>query len=390
MRTTCENNTLTIYLEGRIDSNNAAENDKEIAEAVAANTDAHLAIDAEHLEYISSAGLRVLMKLRKSAGKPLPVLNVSSEVYEIFDVTGFTEMLDVKKKLREVSVEGCECIGQGATASVYRIDRETIVKVFKPNAGMEIIRQENERSKNAFLSGIPTAISYDTVKVGDCFGTVFELLDARDFLSVLENDKAHLDDHISLFAKAMHRMHQIEVDPAKFPPTKQGSLAVLPRLAGVCGEEEIGKLRRLYESVPDRSTFIHGDSHPGNVMVQDGQFLFIDLMTCGSGHPVFDLASMCSAYHMPPKFGDRKMSPLLRYFTEEECARIWKVYLASYLETENKDLIERAEKQITAVSAARTLFATVFLPGLLPADRIEQLKRTALAYVDGGLEPLCF
>ena len=84
------------------------------------------------------------------------------------------------------------------------------------------------------------------------------------------------------------------------------------------------------------------------------------------------------------------MSPLLRYFTEEECARIWKVYLASYLETENKDLIERAEKQITAVSAARTLFATVFLPGLLPADRIEQLKRTALAYVDGGLEPLCF
>ena len=45
MRTTCENNTLTIYLEGRIDSNNAAETDKEIAEAVAANTDAHLAID---------------------------------------------------------------------------------------------------------------------------------------------------------------------------------------------------------------------------------------------------------------------------------------------------------------------------------------------------------
>ncbi len=42
-------------------------------------------------------------------------------------------------------------------------------------------------------------------------------------------------------------------------------------------------LRRLYETIPDRSTFVHGDSHPGNVMVQDGEFVFIDLMTCGCG-----------------------------------------------------------------------------------------------------------
>ena len=390
MRTTLENNTLTLYLEGRIDSTNAQTLEAELFDAVNANPGAEIAIDAQKLEYISSAGLRVLMKLRKQAGKPLPVLNVSPEVYDIFDMTGFTELLEVHKALRRLSVEGLPVIGAGATAKVYRIDRETVVKVFKPNTSMQIIRQENERSKNAFLNGIPTAISYDLVKVGDCYGSVYELLDAQDFLTVLENDKAHLDEHIQKFALAIRAMHQIEVDPARFPPTKQGSLAALPMLSGICTQEEIDRLRRLYETIPDRSTFLHADCHPGNVMVQNGEFVFIDLMTCGSGHPVFDLGSMCSVYHMPPKFGSRDASPLLRNFTEDESARIWDVYLRAYLDTQDEALIQKAERQITVISAARTLFAPVFIPGMLPQDHVEYLKRITLDYVDDGLEPLCF
>ena len=131
MRTTLENNNLTICLEGRIDSNNAPALEAELFEAVNANPGAEIAIDAQKLEYISSAGLRVLMKLRKQAGKPLPVMNVSPEVYDIFDMTGFTELLEVHKALRRLSVEGLPVIGTGATAKVYRIDRETVVKVFK-------------------------------------------------------------------------------------------------------------------------------------------------------------------------------------------------------------------------------------------------------------------
>ncbi len=390
MNTRLEKNTLTLFLEGRIDSNNAAQVEKEIMDAVAAAPGADPEIDAEKLEYISSAGLRVLMKLRKQAGKAMPVWNVSPEICEIFEVTGFTELLDVHKRLRQIDLEGLPVIGRGATAQVYRLDRETVVKVFKPNTSMEIIRNENERSRNAFLSGIPTAISFDLVKAGDCYGTVHELLDAENFKSVLEKDRTHLEEHMGRFARAMRRMHQIEVDPARFPPTKQGSLAILPRLSGICTEEEIEKLRQLYETIPDRSTFIHGDAHPGNVMVQNGEFLFIDLMTCGSGHPVFDLTSMCSAYHLPPKFGSRESSELLRNFSKEETERIWNAYLSAYLDTEDDALLRKAERQITAIASARSLFAAVFIPGLIPPERIETLKQTAISYVDGGPEPLCF
>ena len=390
MRTVNENNFITFFPEGRIDTNNATQVETEMFEVVNSNHEAGFAVDAEKLEYISSAGLRVLMKLRKQTGKELTILNTSPEVYDIFQVTGFTELLNVKKRLRRISIEGCEKIGTGATASVYRLDGETIVKVFKPNTSMQIIQQENERSKNAFLNGIPTAISYDLVKVDDCYGTVYEMLDAQDFLTVMENDKAHLEDHIRKFAAAIRKMHEIEVDPAKFPPTKQNSLGALPMLAGICTQEEIEKLGRLYNTIPDRTTFLHADCHPGNVMVQNGEFVFIDLMTCGSGHPVFDLGSMCSVYHMPPKFGSREASPLTRNFSEEESALIWDTYLRAYLDSDDTGFLKKAETQITAISAARTLFAAVFIPGLLSPDRIEYLKNTALSYVDNGLEPLCF
>ena len=109
----------------------------------------------------------------------MPVVNVSNDVYEIFQVTGFTELLDGKKKRKEISVEGCELIGQGGYGKVYRINEETIAKIYNPRITLDFVEQERNISQKAFLLGVPTAISYDVVKCGDCFGVVYELLNAK-------------------------------------------------------------------------------------------------------------------------------------------------------------------------------------------------------------------
>lgn len=113
----------TIILSGRIDSNNAGRIQEEIfAELQAEKAPEAITVDADALDYISSAGLRVLMKLGKDTGIVPSIVNTSDEVYNIFETTGFTEMFDVQKKLREISVEGCKLIGQGANGKVYRLD----------------------------------------------------------------------------------------------------------------------------------------------------------------------------------------------------------------------------------------------------------------------------
>ena len=104
---------ITIYLSGRIDSTNADSISAELSGIVSSNPHAGLVLDAEELQYISSAGLRIILKLRKD-NPGLRIVEVSSEVYEIFDITGFTEMIGIEKAYRKMSVEGCKVLGQGS------------------------------------------------------------------------------------------------------------------------------------------------------------------------------------------------------------------------------------------------------------------------------------
>lgn len=162
-----DNNVLTLYLYGRIDANNSAKAESEISEILAKNPGLVPAFDASDLEYISSAGLRVLLKFRKKFGKNLDVFNASSDVFDIFEVTGFTQLLNVRKKFREVSTEGCPVIGEGHYSTVYRLDTETIIKVFnKIPITLEKIEHDQRTAREAFVLGIPTAISYDVVRTG--------------------------------------------------------------------------------------------------------------------------------------------------------------------------------------------------------------------------------
>ena len=62
--------------------------------------------DASDLVYIAGAWLRFLMKARKTIGQEMKIRNVSPEVYEILETTGFTELFRVKKRMREISVDG--------------------------------------------------------------------------------------------------------------------------------------------------------------------------------------------------------------------------------------------------------------------------------------------
>ena len=87
---------LYIAIEGRIDASNAATAEAEILAIRKANEGKHTVIDADNLEYISSAGLRVILKIRKEEPK-LAIINVAPDVYDVFDMTGFTDMITVEK-----------------------------------------------------------------------------------------------------------------------------------------------------------------------------------------------------------------------------------------------------------------------------------------------------
>ena len=87
---------LVIQLSGRITAPNADQVEEDIATMRESAPDQDVILDIADLEYISSAGLRVIMRLLKRAGN-LTVRNAQPEVYDVFEMTGLTVLMDVHR-----------------------------------------------------------------------------------------------------------------------------------------------------------------------------------------------------------------------------------------------------------------------------------------------------
>ena len=93
---TQEGNKLTVTLEGRLDTTTAPQLETEVKESLSGVES--LVFDFAKLEYVSSAGLRVLLSAQKIMNKQgsMVVKNSSEEVKEIFEVTGFSDILTIE------------------------------------------------------------------------------------------------------------------------------------------------------------------------------------------------------------------------------------------------------------------------------------------------------
>ena len=348
---------LTIALAGHITSTNAAETETAILATVKESNSRELTLDAQNLQYISSAGLRVVLRLLKS-GIKLDMVNVSTEVYEVLEVTGFTEMLPVQKTFRKVSIEGCEMIGQGSNGIVYRLDPETIVKVYRNNDALAEMQREREISRKAFVLGIPTAIPYDVVQVGDKFGTVFELLNARSITKLILAEPEKLDAHVAIFTDVLKTIHATAVKPGDLPSMKEVALGWAKDLKGHLPESQQEKLYKLISAVPEHDFMLHGDYHSNNVMVQNGEPLLIDMDTLCVGHPVFELASTFNAY---VGFGELDTSVIKKFMKldADMAQAVWQKLLALYLSTEDETYIQCVAEKAMVIGYTRLLRRTL-------------------------------
>ena len=288
--------SIRIPLSGRIDSNNAKELAEKIDKILEGKAGCDPVFDASGLVYVSSAGLRVLNSLRKKIGRPLVIENVSRDVYEIFEVTGFTELFDIRKSMREVSVEGCEAIGKGYFGTVYRLDGDTVVKVYNSPDALDMIQNEQRLSKAAFLKGIPTAIPYDIVKVGNLYGSVFEMLDTVTCTKWLQDSPGEIEEVVKSYTALLKLIHQTEMDKGTCPSAKKLFLGYLETVRSTLPEDKYDKLKTLLEAVPESMNAIHGDCHMNNIMRVGDELMIIDLETMAAGNAVFDLAGVFFNY----------------------------------------------------------------------------------------------
>ena len=357
MNATMENGILKAALSGHIDSGNAPAVESELMALREREPHDGMVLDLKELTYISSAGLRVVLRLRKLEPQ-FKLVNVSAEVYEILDMTGFTEMMTVEKAYRELSVEGCEVIGRGANGTVYRIDKDTVVKVYRDADCLPDVQRERELARKAFVLGIPTAIPYDVVRVGESYGSVFELLNSRSFSKLIAADPAGMDKYVDLYVDLMKKMHSTHVKPGDMPRMKEIALNWVTFLREYLPADQAEKLVALVEAVPERDTMLHGDYHTNNIVMQNDEVLIIDMDTLCVGHPIFELASMYLGF---VAFGELDPNVTLNFLkmTHDTAVVFWKKALAKYLGSDDDAAVRAVEEKAMVVGYARLMRRTI-------------------------------
>ena len=379
-----ENDILTIDLVGRIDSSNAKEIEEQmiaiINENLNNNQDKNLVLNLAELTYISSAGLRALIKIKKLINQEIVLQEASQEIYDILEMTGFDQLFTVKKKMRTVSVDGLEVIGKGFYGTVYRIDADTIIKVYESPDAINIIENEKKMAKMAFLKGVPTAISFDIVKVGDSYGSVFELLDAKTFNDLLIEDPGNIDKMIPMYCEVMKNLHDTEVEPGVVPLARDVYLGSLERIKNELPDDIYEKLKELLSGMEDDYHLVHGDIQMKNVMLTDGEPMLIDMDTLSTGQPEFDLSGIYVTYQAF-KEDDPENSMSFLGIPDELCDGIWNGVLKGYY-GDDEELLKEKTRLVKILGSIRFLSIITgddFKPGELEKVRIartiEHLKK---------------
>ena len=377
-------NTVVISFEGRISRDNAEKVGEDLTHIRSENNEEQLVFDFEKLGYISSAGLRVLLKAAKNEKNKIQIFNIPLEIYDILEDTGFVRMFETHKAMKKYSLSDFEMIGQGANGEVYRVDNENVIKVFQKSAPLEEIDRERTLAQESLLAGIPTAISYSVVMADDRYGIMFEMINADTLSNTLKNNPDRYDELAEKYVSLYKKIHETPVDKECFPSIKELYRDIITECEPWYTPEEIAKLRALVESVPDRDTMIHGDYHPNNVMFQDDDLILIDMGDVSYGHPIFDFlataATQVNLVKLSPEYAEMHTR-----MPVELIKKTWDRLIEKYFGEYDKEERTRIEEQIAMFSKLKVAMAPHFGRGASPEiikASIDDAKANFLPEID--------
>ena len=332
---------MTLYFHGELNSGNAQSVEEDALKTLAGQNFSSLVLNFENLKYISSAGLRVVLKLKQQYVN-VSIVEASLEVYDVLQMTGFTNIIPVSKALKRISVDGAPVIGEGFFSTVYRIEKDMIIKVFNRVSDPAQIERELKLAKQAFVLGIPTAISFDIVRVGDKLGVRFEMLDCQSLANAFKNEPENYDSYVDRYVALLKKMNTTDCMDPTLPNIKEKYLEKVEAIKDIMDEKYYLKAKKLVEGIDESMNFVHGDCHFKNIMVQGDDLLLIDMDTLSRGESIFELALLRAPY-VAFEEDDPGNTEKFLGFKKEFCKKLFEDIVERYYGHKDQAILDKLE-----------------------------------------------
>ena len=295
------------------------------------------------------------------------------------------------KKYKEVSLEGCRLLGYGAKGEVYRYNDELVIKVFNLNNTFHDVEQEIALSRRAFILGIPTAISFGIVSVGDRYGAMYELMDSDPVSRYIAASPGQVANYAKVMADLAKTIHGTKVSKEDGFP--DGAERLRRYIRGGIGREDAAlaaACMALIDRLPAADTLIHGDFHTGNVFLQDGEPVLIDMDRVSMGHPIIELGDL---YYFYVVLGEEDPSVVENYmgFSYQTAGRFFHSFLQYYLDTEEEQRLAEVTEKAALICYIRIINKIYKKESLSEKDReMVNIYRDRIARLTEKLDTLAF
>lgn len=237
-------------------------------------------------------------------------------------------------------------VAAGRTSDVYAYGADSVVKVPRPHIPAHWSEMEARFTAAVRQLGAPTPDVRELVDIDGCRAIVFERVDGE---SMWQRMLAAPEDVVA-WSRELAAIHR-RILSTGVPP---GLAGLVDRMCGKIDEAELipvddrDEAKQIVRGLPPGAALLHGDLHPGNVLMRRGEPVVIDWFDAAIGHPVADVVR--SSLLIRPQTGQTEL-PHLPDAPPELLSRLHRSYLAEMAEVvEMPDDLVRRWESVVAVS----------------------------------------
>jgi thiamine kinase-like enzyme len=173
----------------------------------------------------------------------------------------------------------------------------------------------------------------------------------------IQNNPELMEELTERYVEQLNILHAVHTDNPVFSNAKDNYRKQVKDASAYFTEEEGKMLEQVLEALPEGDRLVHCDAHPKNIMIQNGDMLWIDMEGMSVGHPIYDLISIAVILN-----GIRtdEMTLGICGMDIQTVQKFKDCFIRKYFKTEDPEMIQRYGSILDALRLIRTVFAVGF------------------------------
>lgn len=234
----------------------------------------------------------------------------------------------METQFKPIRIDGLTPFARGASGEVYRLDEETILKLYYEGFSEKEALVEKDRARLALVAGIPTAISFETVQVGQRKGVVYEMIQGPTMSEMVAAEPERAGELGGVFAEIAETLHHAEGRKTDLPRATEPIRYALGR-QDYLPERALRRIDALLGELDAAQGYVHGDFHSNNVILSQNGPILLDMGLFSVGSPLFDIATVYFSLFSSPEATASDRSSFTG-LSRQEAREFWQGFEARY------------------------------------------------------------